>query len=49
MVKELHEIGLQEWADIQEEMKVISSKLGHGCSIPHWRDTIAANDENTLS
>jgi len=44
--KELHEIGLQEWADIQEEMKVISTKLGHGGSIEKLRDAAESDPSN---
>ncbi len=47
--KELHEIGLQEWADIQEEMKVISTKLGHGGSIDKLRDAAESDPTNVAA
>ena len=47
--KELHEIGLQEWADIQEEMKVISTKLGHGGSIEKLRDAAESDPTNVAA
>jgi uncharacterized protein (DUF885 family) len=47
--KELHEIGLQEWADIQEEMKVISTKLGFGGSIEKLRDAAESDPTNVAA
>jgi len=47
--KELHEIGLQEWSEIQAEMKVISTKLGHGGSIDKLRDAAESDPANVAA
>ena len=47
--KELHEIGLQEWSEIQAEMRVISTKLGHGGSIDKLRDAAESDPANVAA
>ncbi len=47
--KELHEIGMQEWAEIQEEMKVIATKLGYDGSIEKLRDAAESDSTNVAA
>ena len=44
--KELHEIGLEEWTDIQEEMRAISRELGHGGDIEALRRAAESDPTN---
>ncbi|MFM7718228.1 MAG: DUF885 domain-containing protein [Actinomycetota bacterium] len=47
--KELHEIGLEEWSSIREEMRAISREMGYGGDIPAMRAGIEADPANVAA